>query len=119
MSRAKLEMDLASAVLGWAERELALTAAEIAQAFRVDRTTIYHLLNRDAVPTPEQRRRVEQFAQLKRLLEDTFRTPEVGRQWLLQGVPALQGRTPISVITDGDIDNVLGLLATHAAGVYI
>jgi hypothetical protein len=52
-------------------------------------------------------------------LENTFRTPELGRQWLRRAVPALHGRTPISVIADGEIDRVLGLLATHAAGVYV
>lgn len=119
MIRTKLEMDLASAVLGWVERDLALTDVEIAQAFCVDRTTIDLWRARKIEPTPEQRKRVGQFAQLKRFLEETFRTPELGRQWLRQAVPALQDRMPISVIADGNIDGVLGVLATHAAGAFV
>ena len=106
-------------VLGWVEQELALTDVEIAGAFSIDRTVPDRWRTRETAPTPEQRSRIREFAQLKRFLEDTFRTPELGRQWLRRAVPALQGRMPISVIADGDIGIVLAVLATHAAGAYV
>jgi hypothetical protein len=34
-------------------------------------------------------------------------------------VPGLRGRTPISVLIEGDLDRMLTLLATHAAGAHV
>jgi hypothetical protein len=50
---------------------------------------------------------MEELMQLKWFLENSFRTPAQGKRWLHQPVPALQGRTPISVLIDGDIDERL------------
>lgn len=119
MTTTDLEMAFASSALGWVERKLGLTESEISQAFGVDRETIDRWRTCKSVPTPEQRRRIDKFVRLKRFLENTFRTPELGKSWLRQTVPALQGQMPISRIADGDIDGVLGVLATHAAGVYV
>jgi putative toxin-antitoxin system antitoxin component (TIGR02293 family) len=119
MTRTELEMDFALSALRWIELNLDLADVEIGRALGVDRTTIDRWRKRETPPTSEQRKRLPKFTQLKRFLENTFRTPELGRQWLRRAVPALHGRTPISVIADGEIDRVLGLLATHAAGVYV
>ena len=62
---------------------------------------------------------MDRFRQLKWFVENAFRTPDVGKRWLRQSVPALQGRMPISVLTEGDVDSVLGILATHASGAHI
>jgi uncharacterized protein (DUF2384 family) len=119
MTRAELEREYAGAALGWAERELELTDVEIGQTLGVDRKTIYRWRNRESAPAPEQRKRMEKLTQLKWFLETAFRTRALGKRWLHQPVPGLRGRTPISVLTDGDIDNVLGLLATHSSGAHI
>jgi hypothetical protein len=39
--------------------------------------------------------------------------------WLHQAVPAMNGLTPTSMLVEGNIDGVLGVLATHASGVYV
>lgn len=119
MSRAELELDFAGAALSWAERELELSDQELGRALRVDRKTIYRWRRRETAPAPEQRRRVEQLTQIQWFLEHAFRTPEIGRRWLHQAVPGLRGRTPISVLIEGDLDRVLTLLATHAAGAHV
>jgi hypothetical protein len=62
---------------------------------------------------------MEKLTQLKWFLENAFRTPELGKRWLHQPVPVLKGRMPISVLTEGDIDSVLGVLATHASGAHV
>jgi uncharacterized protein (DUF2384 family) len=118
MTRAELEMEFAGAALGWVERELELTDLEIGQALGVDRKTIYRWRRRESAPAPEQRKRLEKLTQLKWFLENAFRTPALGKRWLHQPVPALRGRTPISVLAEGDVDGVLGLLATHASGAH-
>jgi uncharacterized protein (DUF2384 family) len=119
MTRTELEMEFAGKALGWVERELELTDPEIGQALGVDRKTIYRWRKRESAPAPEQRKRMEKLTQLKWFLENAFRTPDLGKQWLHQAVPALKGRMPISVLTEGDIDSVLSLLATHASGAHI
>ncbi len=119
MTRSELEMEFAQKALGWVERELELTDPEIGQALGVDRKTIYRWRKRESTPGPEQRKRMEKLTQLKWFLENAFRTPELGKRWLHQAVPALKGRTPISVLTEGDIGSVLGVLATHASGAHV
>lgn len=119
MTRTELEIEFAGAALGWAERELELTDPEIAQTLGVDRKTIYRWRKQESAPAPEQRRQMEKLTQLKWFLENAFRTPAIGKRWLHQPVPALKGRTPISVLTGGDIDSVLAVLATNASGAYV
>ncbi|MGH7647516.1 MAG: antitoxin Xre/MbcA/ParS toxin-binding domain-containing protein [Gemmatimonadaceae bacterium] len=119
MARLHLEMEFARTTLGWAERELELSDPEIGHALGVDRKTIYRWRTRESAPRPEQRKRMEKLTQLKWLLENAFRTPAAGKRWLHQPVPGLKGRLPISVLTDGDIDSVIELLATHVAGAHV
>ena len=119
MTRTELEMEFAGTTLGWVERELELTDPEMGQAIGVDRKTIYRWRKRESAPAPEQRKRVEKLSQLRWFIENAFRTPAIGKSWLHQAVPALRGRTPLSLLIDGDIDSVLGVLATHVAGAYV
>ena len=74
---------------------------------------------RESAPAPEQRKRMEKLTQLKWFLENAFRTPELGKRWLHMPVLALKGRMPISLLTEGDIDSVLGVLATHTSGAHV
>lgn len=119
MTRLLLEMEFATATLGWAERELELSDQEIGHALGVDRKTVYRWRKRESAPRPEQRKQMEKLTQLKWLLENAFRTAAEGKRWLHQPVPALRGRLPISVLTDGDIDSVIGVLATHVSGAHV
>ena len=105
-------IELAVAALDWVERELALSDAEIGQALGVDRKLIYRWRMREREPTPDQLSQLEKLPELRRLVENAFRTPELGKRWFRQPAPALKGRTPISALRDGQIDNVLRLLAT-------
>ncbi len=119
MTRTELEMEFAGAALGWVERELEMTDPEIGQTLGVDRKTIYRWRKRESAPAPEQRKRMEKLTQLKWFLENSFRTTAQGKRWLHQAVPALRGRTPMSVLIEGDIDGVLGVLGTHASGAHV
>jgi uncharacterized protein (DUF2384 family) len=112
-------MEFAGAALKWAERELEMTDPEIGQALGVDRKTIHRWRKRESAPAPEHRKRMEKLTQLKWFLENSFRTIGQGKRWLHQPVPALRGRTPISVLIEGDIDAVLGVLGTHTSGAHV
>src|SRR5574337_491941 len=119
MSRTELEMALVGATLGWAERELELTDPELGRALGVDRKTIFRWRRRESAPAREQRRRMEKLTQLKWLIENAFRTPAIGKAWLYHPAPALKGRSPVSVLIEGDLDQVLALLATHVSGAHV
>lgn len=119
MTRGELERERVGALLNWVERELGLTGLELARTLSVDTANLDRWRLRESVPAPEQLRRTEELAQLARLVASAFRTLELGQRWLRQPVPALQGRTPISVLVDGDIDAVLTVLGAHVASVYV
>jgi DNA-binding XRE family transcriptional regulator len=119
MTRTTLETEFVGAALGWAERELEMTDPEIGQTLGVDRKTIDRWRKGESVPAREQRRRLEELTQLKWFLENSFRTAGQGKRWLRQPVPALRGHTPMSVLLDGDIDSVLGVLGTHVSGAHV
>lgn len=119
MTRLELERAFAQAALKYATTELELMDPEIGDALGVDRKTIYRWRKFESVPAPEQRKQMEKLTQLKWLLDNAFRSPERGKQWLHEAVPALKGRTPISVLTSGDLDSVLGVLATHVSGAHV
>jgi uncharacterized protein (DUF2384 family) len=114
-----LELEFTGATLGWATRGLELSEPEISQALGVDRKTIHRWRKRESVPGPEQRKRVEKLSQLKWLLDNAFRTPQVGKQWLYRPAPGLGGSTPIGALLAGDLDKIIGLLATHVSGAYV
>lgn len=112
-------MKFTGAALGWVERELEMTDQEVGKALQVDPRTIARWRRREHAPTTEPRKRLRRLTQLKPLLENAFRTRAHGMRWLRQPVPALHGRAPISALIDGDIDDVLVILGTHACGTYV
>ena len=117
-SRAVLEMEYAEATVSWAHDALELTDAEIGQALGVDRKTVQRWRDRESVPSVTHRRQMEKLQQLRFLLETSFRSAAVGQRWLHAPSRALQGRTPIAVLADGDLDAVIQLLGTLAAGAF-
>jgi len=116
--RAQLEMAYAEVTVEWARQALELTDPEIAQTLGVDRKTVQRWREHQSVPSITHRRRMEKLNQLRHLLETSFRTPEAGERWLHTPSPGLQGRTPLAVLTEGDVDAVLQLLGTLAAGAF-
>jgi DNA-binding XRE family transcriptional regulator len=116
--RAGLEIEFAYEMIGWARQELELTQPELGQIVGADRKTIQRWSKRGSAPLAEHRRQLERLSQLRYLLGTVFRTPEVCRRWLHSPLPALKGRTPISVLIDGDLDGVLRILGTLASGAF-
>jgi len=119
MKRAELELEFTGAALGWAAEELEFSEPEISQTLGVDRKTVHRWRRRESVPGPEQRKQVEKLSQLKWLLNNAFRTPEIGKRWLYRPAPGLGGKTPAASLLEGKIDSVIGVLATHISGAYV
>lgn len=116
MPRAELAGAYAGKTVEWAREELELTAQEIAQAVGADRKTVARWRDGESTPSPEHRRHLERLNQLRHLLTTSFRSMEVAQRWLHSPAPGLQGRTPIFALTQGELDEVIGLLGTLAAG---
>jgi hypothetical protein len=119
MKRAELELKFTGAALGWAADELEFSDREISQTLGVDRKTVHRWRNRESVPGPEQRKQVEKLSQLKWLLDNAFRTPDIGKRWLYRPASGLGGKTPAASLLEGKIDSVIGVLATHISGAYV
>lgn len=117
-ARALLEMEYADATVSWAREALELTDSEVGQALGVDRRTIQRWRDRRSAPSSTHRRQMEKLNQLRHLLETSFRSAEAGQRWLHAPSRALAGRRPIAVLADGDMDAVIQLLGTLAAGAF-
>lgn len=118
MSRTRFATAFAEKTIEWAEEELELTREEIGQVVGANRKTIQRWVEGDSVPSPEHRRYLERLNQLRYLLETSFRSMEAGQRWLQTPAAGLRGRTPFFVLTEGDIDSVIKLLGTLAAGAH-
>ncbi len=116
MPRADLAIAFAGSTVEWAQKELELSAGEVAQTVGANRKTVARWREGESAPSPEHRRHLERLNQLRHFLQTSFRSLEAGRKWLHSPSPGLHGRTPIFALTEGDIDSVLKLLGTLAAG---
>ncbi|HET7585105.1 MAG TPA: antitoxin Xre/MbcA/ParS toxin-binding domain-containing protein [Gemmatimonadaceae bacterium] len=116
MSRAALAIEYAEKTVEWAREELELTSEEIATVVGADRKTIARWRDGRSAPSAEHRRHLERLNQLRFLLESSFRSPDAAQRWLQSPAPVLKGKTPLFALTEGDLDSVLKLLGTLAAG---
>lgn len=118
MSRAELSLAYAEKTLDWAQRELELSAEEVAQIVGANRRTVMRWRGGHSAPSPEHRRQLERLNQLRFLLRETFRSPDSAQRWMHEPAPGLRGRTPHFALTEGDADEVLKLLASLASGAF-
>ena len=76
----------------------------------------------DARPTAESRssrthqERVEKLQQLRYLLESAFQDERAMLEWLHSPVPAFRGRSPLSLLKEGQLDELIEAVATLDAG---
>jgi len=70
-------------------------------------------------PRRQHRQRIEKLNELRQLLASLFGPDTTtAREWLHDTAPSLRGRTPLSLIMQGQIDDVLGALAGLEAGAF-
>ena len=115
----KLQLTAASTTLDWASETLDLSYSEIGDLIGVDRRTIYRWRFEESLPSPSHRRRLESVRELRFLLDKVFEDSEKALEWLHRSVPMLRGRTPISLLREGRVDEVIGVLAGLESGAYI
>lgn len=71
-------------------------------------------------PRREHRDRIEKIHELRQLLTSNFGdNSPAAQEWLHEPVPMLRGRTLLSLIVKGQIDDVIGVLAGLESGAFI
>lgn len=112
------EVRAARETLGWVREHLGLEWTEIASVVSADRRTINRWRQGLSAPSPEHRDRIDDGRELRFLLETVFPDPEARIEWLHSSVPAIHGRTPLSLIRRGRLDDVIGVLAGIESGAF-
>lgn len=119
-ARAAMELKVATRAIEWARAALGLTNAEVGAALGASERTVIRWTRQANPPRREHRDRIEKLNELRHLLSSVFGDDEgAARVWLHEPVPALRGRTPLSLIVRGQMDGVIGLLAGLESGSFI
>lgn len=101
-----------------AHDRLGLTYREIADAINATESTLHRWRKGEGPdPTPVFLARLEALDAFLIELGRTFRDWNDARAWLDQGIPFLQHRTPRTMILNGHVDRVTGVLYAINAGI--
>jgi transcriptional regulator with XRE-family HTH domain len=116
--RTLLQARLAAGVVAWAREALELTYPEIGNALDVTRRTVMRWAQSEHAPTVSHLAKLEELSELRHLLETVFPDSGARMEWLHSPVPLLRGRTPMSFIRQGELKEVIGILAGLEAGAF-
>lgn len=118
--RAVLELKVATRAIEWAQEALGMTYAEVGTAVGVSERTVSRWAQQSHPPRREHRDRIEKLNELRQLLTTVFANDVTAAQeWLHEPVPMLRGRTPMSLVVKGQLDDVIGVLAGLESGAFI
>jgi uncharacterized protein (DUF2384 family) len=118
MATMEREKEAAASTVAWAHESLSLAYGEIGLAVAANERTVRRWREMETAPRGEHREKLESFRELRHLLQTVFEGEAEAEQWLHSSVRALRGRTPISVVRRGHVDEVIGILATMESGAY-
>ncbi len=119
MTRAELEMTYAKETVDWIQEAFELTIREVGGALGTSSKTVQRWRTQRTAPRPEHRRELEKLNQLRHFIETSFRNSDAAQRWMHRPSPALRGKSPMAVLTHGDIDAVLKVLGTLAGGAHV
>ena len=118
-ARAVLELKVATRAIEWARSALGLSYAEVGAALGASERTVIRWAQQSHSPRREHRDRIEKLNELRQLLTTVFGGDSTATlEWLHEPVPMLRGRTPLSLIVKGQLDDVIGVLAGLASGAF-
>lgn len=118
--RASLEIRVATRAIEWARGTLGLSYAEVGGAVGASERTVIRWANHTHPPRREHREGIERLNELRQLLTAVFGADSMAAQeWLHESVPMLRGRTPMSLVLKGKVDEVIGVLAGLQSGAFI
>lgn len=61
---------------------------------------------------------MEQIREIVHLLRTRFSSGDAAQRWFHSPVPMLRGRTPVSLVQQGQADDVISVLAGLASGAH-
>jgi hypothetical protein len=105
--------------LKWAEDKLELSDTEVGGALGASPRSVARW--REALHQPSERhiQAAERLLELAHALDAVFGSDaERLHTWLHESLPALRGRTPLRMIINGNIDDVLTILANIDSGAF-
>jgi putative toxin-antitoxin system antitoxin component (TIGR02293 family) len=114
----QLEKEAAKQTIEEACETFGLNYVDLAAALDIDRRTLLRYRKEVNAPSPKVRMRMEKLREIAYLLLEVFETREQGLGWLYSPVEFLRGRRPIDLMRNGDIDDVLAVLASLYSGAY-
>ena len=114
----QLEKEAAKQTIEEARETFGLNYVDLAAALDVDRRTLLRYRKEVSAPSPKVRMRMEKLREIAYLLLEVFETREDGLGWLYSSVELLRGRRPIDLMRNGDIDDVLAVLAGLYSGAH-
>ena len=119
MSAVADRLQAANRTIDWAHDVLGLSYEDIGRAVGAHRRSVARWRSREHAPSRRHRQEMEKLRRLRHLLDTAFDDAETARAWLHSSVPALQGRTPISRLEEGEVDEVIHVLAAAQSGAFV
>jgi transcriptional regulator with XRE-family HTH domain len=116
MSVAQIRKEVAHSTVRDARELLGLTDSEIGTVIGASRRTVQRWWKQEGVPAPEHQRLMERVREAVFLSRQVFRDAAATQRWFHSPSERLRGRTPASVVQEGRIDEVIGVLAGMASG---
>ena len=101
------------------ERQLGLSADELARALGVSLRTLERWRAGESYPQREARRRLKALLDVQEHLSETFRSAEAARGWLHDDNRYLGGLTPADALRAGRFDRVEAALTALDSGIFI
>jgi DNA-binding transcriptional regulator YiaG len=118
-ARAALESKAAAQTIVWARTALGLSYAELAGATGASERTVIRWAQQRHPPRQQHRNRIEKLNVLRQLLAATFgEGTTTVQEWSHEPLARLGGRTPLSLLIRGDVDQVIGVLAGLESGAF-
>ena len=117
----RLESTAVATLVAWLRQSLGLTYREIGALAGATTRTAQRWGDPDdvTVPSPDHRPTLDHLRELRRLLVATFPDDQTVLTWMHREVPLLDGRRPIDLVRRGEIEPVLGVLASVYAGAFV
>lgn len=107
------------ALFAWARHTLGLSSRELGITVQASARTMRRWEAGTSLPRGRHRARVEHLGELRELVSTVFESPAAAEAWLHTSMRGLQGRTPLAVIRQGDVTDVVGVLATMESGAFM
>jgi hypothetical protein len=118
--RKRAESNLVRKAVRYASDTLEFTDQEVGSALGASARSVARWRSEDTTPAPRAVVAAERLLELSQALQEVFGDDvEALQAWLHERVPALGRRTPLRAIVDGDIDDVLTVVANTDGGVFV